>query len=110
MDEPNKLKSMLVQYASSHQNKINVLLHFVGIPTIILGICIPLSWLKFNVVDISFTPAHIILLSLLFEPGFASIVLPRSAAAPAELPMNTRLENFLELFFFGFFLITLPQL
>jgi len=64
MDEPNKLKSMLVQYASSHQNKINVLLHFVGIPTIILGICIPLSWLKFTVVDISFTPAHIILLSL----------------------------------------------
>ena len=64
MDEPNKLKSMLVQYASSHQNKINVLLHFVGIPTIILGICIPLSWMKFNVVDISFTPAHIILLSL----------------------------------------------
>ena len=64
MQEPNKLKSMLINYASAHQNKINVLLHFIGIPTIMLGICIPLSWYDFDILGQSITPAHGIIFAL----------------------------------------------
>jgi len=55
---------MLINYASAHQNKINVLLHFIGIPTIMLGICIPLSWYDFDILGQSVTPAHGIIFTL----------------------------------------------
>ena len=55
---------MLINYASAHQNKINVLLHFIGIPTIMLGICIPLSWYDFDILGQSITPAHGIIFAL----------------------------------------------
>ncbi|MEC8956283.1 MAG: Mpo1-like protein [Pseudomonadota bacterium] len=58
MSENTKLKEMLINYASSHQHKINVLFHLIGIPTIMLGICIPLSWLNYEVFGQSFTAAH----------------------------------------------------
>ena len=64
MEKTNKLKSMLVHYASSHQNKMNIALHFIGIPTIMLGICIPLSWFNFVVLGYPITAAQFIIFSL----------------------------------------------
>ena len=64
MSENTKLKEMLINYASSHQHKINVLFHLIGIPTIMLGICIPLSWLNYEVFGQSFTAAHAVIFGL----------------------------------------------
>jgi uncharacterized membrane protein YGL010W len=37
---------MLTGYASAHQHPFNVAVHMVGIPTIMLGVFIALSWLE----------------------------------------------------------------
>ncbi len=55
---------MLINYASSHQHKINILFHLIGIPTIMLGICIPLSWLNYEVFGQSLTAAHAVIIGL----------------------------------------------
>lgn len=55
---------MLVNYASAHQNNINILFHLIGIPTIMLGINIPLSWINFEVLSYTITAAHIITVCL----------------------------------------------
>ena len=36
---------MLVGYASAHQHPVNIAVHLIGIPTIMLGIFIPMTWL-----------------------------------------------------------------
>lgn len=40
---------MLTGYAASHQHPFNVFVHLLGIPTIMLGVLIPLSWIGFDV-------------------------------------------------------------
>lgn len=35
---------MLVGYAAAHQHPFNIAVHLIGIPTIMLGVFIPLSW------------------------------------------------------------------
>jgi len=64
LSENTKLKEMLINYASSHQHKINILFHLIGIPTIMLGICIPLSWLNYEVFGQSLTAAHAVIIGL----------------------------------------------
>jgi uncharacterized membrane protein YGL010W len=64
LSENTKLKEMLINYASSHQNKINILFHLIGIPTIMLGICIPLSWLNYEIFGQSLTAAHAVIIGL----------------------------------------------
>lgn len=68
MRENSKLMDMLTGYASAHQHPFNVAVHLVGIPTIMLGVFIVLSWLEFVIdidgVVISFNLAHIALLAL----------------------------------------------
>ncbi|MEC9415749.1 MAG: Mpo1-like protein [Pseudomonadota bacterium] len=64
MSENTKLKEMLINYASSHQHKTNILFHLIGIPTIMLGICIPLSWLNYEIFGQSFTAAHAVIFGL----------------------------------------------
>jgi uncharacterized membrane protein YGL010W len=38
---------MLTGYAAAHQNPFNIFVHMIGIPTIMFGILIPLTWLQF---------------------------------------------------------------
>lgn len=64
MTEKNKFMDMLVNYASAHQNNINILFHLIGIPTIMLGINIPLSWINFDILGYTITAAHIITVGL----------------------------------------------
>lgn len=44
MNSDNKLLEMLTGYAAAHQHPFNILLHLIGIPTIMLGVLIPLTW------------------------------------------------------------------
>ena len=60
MKTDGKLMEMLTGYAASHQHPVNITVHMIGIPTIMLGVLIPLSWMSIDIGDISFTPAHIV--------------------------------------------------
>jgi len=62
MKTDGKLMEMLTGYAASHQHPVNITVHMIGIPTIMLGVLIPLSWMSIAVSDISFTPAHVVVL------------------------------------------------
>ena len=66
MTAKNKFMDMLVNYASAHQHKINIVFHLIGIPTIMLGINIPLSWFNYDVMGITLTAAHILTIGLFF--------------------------------------------
>jgi len=66
MKTDGKLMEMLTGYAASHQHPVNITVHMIGIPTIMLGVLIPLSWMTIEVNDISFTPAYIVVLGFFF--------------------------------------------
>jgi uncharacterized membrane protein YGL010W len=55
---------MLVGYAASHQHPFNVAVHLVGIPTIMLGVFIPLGWLELRFPGVTITGAHLTAIGL----------------------------------------------
>jgi len=57
-----KLMDMLTGYAASHQHPVNVIVHMIGIPTIMLGVLIPLSWASFSIAGLTITLAHLAML------------------------------------------------
>lgn len=52
---------MLTGYAASHQHPVNVFVHMIGIPTIMVGVLIPLSWLSVEIAGITLSLAHVVL-------------------------------------------------
>ena len=60
MKSEGKLLSMLTGYAASHQHPFNVFVHMVGIPTIMLGVLIPLTWVGIAINDFGFNLAHVV--------------------------------------------------
>ena len=62
MNTESKLMDMLTGYAASHQHPFNIFVHMIGIPTIMLGVLIPLSWVGIQVGGVQFTLAHVVLL------------------------------------------------
>ncbi len=66
MKTDNKLLEMLTGYAAAHQHPFNVFVHLIGIPTIMLGVLIPLTWLGIDIDTGLFTTrltlAHLVLL------------------------------------------------
>ncbi len=46
MSSDGKLMDMLTGYAAAHQHPFNILVHLIGIPTIMLGVLIPLTWVS----------------------------------------------------------------
>jgi uncharacterized membrane protein YGL010W len=50
---------MLTGYAAAHQHRFNIAVHFVGIPIIMLGVFIPLSWVRIEIPGVAFNIAHI---------------------------------------------------
>jgi len=68
MQRDSKLLEMLTGYAAAHQHPLNIGIHLIGIPTIMLGAFIVLSWLDIlidiNDVVVSFNLAHVALLVL----------------------------------------------
>ena len=64
MKNDSKLLEMLTGYTAAHQHPVNVAVHMVGIPTIMLGLFIPLSWGSIQIGTISMTFAEILLLAI----------------------------------------------
>ena len=62
MKTDGKLMDMLTGYAASHQHPVNIFVHMIGIPTIMLGVLIPLSWVTVDIRGFSFSLAHVVLL------------------------------------------------
>lgn len=58
----NKLLEMLTGYAAAHQHPFNIFVHLIGIPTIMLGVLIPLTWLDFPAGPVGLSAAHVLLL------------------------------------------------
>ena len=59
MSSDGKLMEMLTGYAASHQHPFNIFVHMIGIPTILLGVLIPLTWAGVEIGGISINLAHL---------------------------------------------------
>ena len=66
MNENSRLLEMLTGYAAAHQNPFNIAVHLIGIPIIMLGVFIPLSWMTLEINDFRFTPADIAVVGMFF--------------------------------------------
>lgn len=64
MDSDTKLMDMLTGYASAHQHPLNIAVHLVGIPVIMLGVFIPLSRAAFDIGGVAVNLAHVAALVL----------------------------------------------
>lgn len=81
----SKLMEMLCGYAAAHRHPFNVAVHLLGIPVIMLGIFVPLSWAAFDVGGIGFNLAHVVLAALFLfyltlDVVFAAVFLVMAAA------------------------------
>jgi len=113
MKTDGKLMDMLTGYAASHQHPVNIFVHMIGIPTIMLGVLIPLSWVTIDVRGVSFSLAHLVVfgfflfyltLDMLFAIvflvfGFGLTVV---AAMIADLPLGTSAAVAAAMFFGGY--------
>jgi len=61
MSSDRKLMEMLTGYAASHQHPFNIFVHMIGIPTIMLGVLIPLTWAGTDIGGITVNLAHIVM-------------------------------------------------
>jgi len=62
MSGDGKLMEMLTGYAASHQHPFNIFVHMISIPTILLGVLIPLTWAGVEIGGISINLAHVAML------------------------------------------------
>lgn len=65
MNTDSKLMDMLTGYAAAHQHPFNIVVHLIGIPLIMLGVLIPLTWVGFEIGGIQILGAHLLLLGFL---------------------------------------------
>lgn len=97
MQRDAKLMEMLTGYAAAHQHPFNVAVHLIGIPTIMLGVFIVLSWLNVEIYAARITGAHVATLTLflfylsldaVFSLAFLACALPIAwfATAIGEQP------------------------
>jgi len=100
MNTEGKLMQMLTGYAAAHQHPFNIFVHMIGIPTIMLGVLIPLTWIGFEINSFHFLLAHLIIagmfifyltLDVLFALVFAigAYFLTMLAANLGSYPGNT---------------------
>lgn len=61
MQTNGKLMDMLTGYAAAHQHPFNIFVHMIGIPTIMLGVLIPLTWIGFEINEFHFYLAHVVM-------------------------------------------------
>jgi len=61
MKRDGKLMDMLTGYAAAHQHPFNIFVHMIGIPTIMLGVLIPLTWVGFEINSFHFYLAHLVM-------------------------------------------------
>ena len=58
------ITEQLAFYAAYHRNKWNVATHFVGIPAIIIGLLVPLGWIRADVSGIPLTGALLLIVAV----------------------------------------------
>lgn len=110
MNTDSKLMEMLTGYAAAHQHPFNVFMHMIGIPTIMLGVLIPLSWVGVGIGGVELTLAQLLVagffafyltLDVLFACVFLVLALGLSwlafqlAAAPLATSGSIALAAFL---------------
>lgn len=109
----SKLMDMLTGYAAAHQHPINIAVHLIGIPTIMLGVFIPLTWLnieisviKLNLAQITLIGMFIFYLTLDWIFALVFLVLAAAVAALAAklggYPQSTALTIAAAAFFGGY--------
>lgn len=59
-----KWLDMLAGYGSHHQNTTNAIMHIIGVPFIMLGVLIPLTWLGVEYAGVSWNLALLVYLAL----------------------------------------------
>lgn len=52
---------MLTGYAAAHQHPFNIFVHMIGIPSIMLGVLIPLTWAGIDIGEIRISLAHVVI-------------------------------------------------
>lgn len=62
MASNGRLMEMLTGYAAAHQHPFNIFVHMIGIPTIMLGVLIPLTWAGVEIGGIEVNLAHMAML------------------------------------------------
>jgi uncharacterized membrane protein YGL010W len=89
--QPNtdsRLLNMLTGYAAAHQHPANIAVHLIGIPAIMLGVFIPLTWLNVEIAVIELNVAQIAVIGmfvfyLTLDWIFALVFLVLAAAVAA---------------------------
>ena len=100
MSTDNKLMDMLTGYAAAHQHPFNIFVHLIGIPTIMLGVLIPLTWASLGVAGVELNAAHVVMLAffsfyMTLDKPFALVFLAFAAALTVlagwigDMPMAT---------------------
>ena len=113
MNVNGKLMDMLVGYAASHRHPFNIFVHLIGIPTIMLGAFIPLTWAGFELGGIAVNLAHAVLLGffvfyLTLDKIFAvvfllfALAIAQCAAVIGALPLDTAALVAVVAFFGGY--------
>ena len=64
MQNNSKLMQMLTGYAAAHQHPFNIVVHLIGIPIIMLGVSIPLTWAALELGDFRINLAHVLVLGI----------------------------------------------
>jgi len=64
MTQNSKLMDMLSGYAAAHQHPFNIGVHLIGIPVIMLGVLIPLSWADLEINGFSVTLAQFLVVAM----------------------------------------------
>ena len=59
-----KWLNMLADYGSHHQNTTNAVMHIIGVPFIMLGVLIPLTWLSADVAGFNLSVAMLVYAAL----------------------------------------------
>jgi uncharacterized membrane protein YGL010W len=113
MSHDGKLMDMLTGYAAAHQHPFNIFVHMIGIPTIMLGVLIPLTWVGWEIGGLGLNLAHVVMvgfflfyltLDKLFAVVFliVALVIAQFAGYVGQLPLATS-GTIAALAFFGGF-------
>ncbi len=113
MSHEGKLMDMLTGYAAAHQHPFNIFVHMIGIPTIMFGALIPLTWLGWDVGGFTINLAHVAMIGfflfyLTLDKPFAlvfllvALLIAQFAGYVGQLPVRTS-GTIAALAFFGGF-------
>lgn len=64
MNTDSRLMDMLTGYAAAHQHPVNIAVHLIGVPTIMLGVFLPMTWLAVNIAGVAVNLAQIVLFAI----------------------------------------------